>query len=120
MSYFALSLDADHDLHLTPSGELATVRDAAAVAQLVTQHLKFWAGEWFLDTSAGVPWLEFVFVIPFDQATAEAVIKDAILAVPGVRGITAFDVEIMRSSRRLNVWRLTILTEFDEEVTVNA
>lgn len=120
MSYLALSLDASHDLHLTASGELATVRDAAAVAQLVTQHLKFWSGEWFLDTSIGVPWLEFVFVRPFDQATAEAVIKDAILAVPGVREITAFDVEFLPSSRRLNVWRLTILTEFDEEVSVNA
>lgn len=96
------------------------VRDAQAVAQMVVQHLKFWSGEWFLDTRVGVPWLEFVFVRPFDQAIAEAVVKDAIMSVPGVKAITAFDVEIEPSTRRFNVWRLTIHTEFEEEVSINA
>lgn len=120
MSYFALSLDARHDLHLGDDGSLATVTDAAAVAQHVTQHLKFWEGEWFLDTTAGVPWLEFVFVRPFDQAVSETVLKDAILGVPGVREIVAFGVEFHPTRREFEAYDVQILTEFDEVVTINA
>jgi hypothetical protein len=121
MNYFGLSLDpVAHDLHLGDDGDLATVRDAAAVAQHVKQHLKFWEGEWFLDTTAGVPWIRFVFVKPFDRAVAEAVVKDALLSVPGVTEILAFDAAFHPERRHFEVYGVQLQTEFDEVVTINA
>lgn len=120
MSYFAPSLDASHDLHLDDDGNLAVVTDAAAVAQRVTQHLKFWEGEWFLDTTVGVPWMEFVFVRPFDQAVSETVLKDALLGVPGVTGIVAFGIDFQPSRREFQAYDVQLQTEFDEVVTINA
>lgn len=118
--YFALSLDGDHDLYLDGDGSLAIIRDSAAIAQRVTQHLKSWTGEWFLDTEAGVPWLQFVFVRPFDRAIAEAVIKDAVLAVPGVAEIETFAMEFHPDRRHVEVYDLEIRTVYDETVSVNA
>lgn len=121
MSYFAPSLDPEtHDLHVTDDGDLATVLDAAAVAQHVKQHLKFWEGEWFLDTTAGVPWIRFVFVKPFDRAVAEAVVKDALLSVPGVTEILSFDASFHAERRHFEVYGVQLQTEFDEVVTINA
>lgn len=115
---FALSLNDAHDLHLVGGG-LAVVTGDAAIAQRVKQHLRFWSGEWFLDVTAGVPWLEFVFVRPFDQAVAEAVIKDAVLAVPGVAEIVSFDLELRPERREAKVHLMEIRTINNETVRVN-
>lgn len=119
MTYKALSLDlTTHDLEIT-NNSLVIVTDARAVAQRVKQHLRLFAGEWFLNTESGVPWIEFVFTKPFDQATAEAVIKDAIMRVPGVVEITSFAMDFRPERRQADVYDLRIRTEFDEEVLVN-
>jgi hypothetical protein len=114
----AISLDSSHDLHLV-GGDLATVTDAAAVAQRVKQHLKFWHGEWFLDRTAGVQWVEFVFVRPFDQGIAEAVLKEAVLGVLGVASIESFDVEFQPERRGWIIHEMQLRTTFDETVTLN-
>lgn len=114
----ALSLNSNHDLELV-GGNLVMVRDAAAVAQLVEQHLKTWSGEWFLDRRVGVQWIEFVFVRPFDQGVAEAVLKEAVLGVPGVASIESFDVEFKPERRGFIVHEMQLKTIFDETVTIN-
>lgn len=116
---FALSLDDSHDLHLDAGGNLATVEDSAAIAQRVEQHLKFWRGEWFIDRRVGVPWIEYVFVRPFDQGIAEAVLKDAVMGVPGVTEIVAFDVELQPERRGWIIHDLQLRTIYDDTVSVN-
>lgn len=119
MTYKALALDLQtHDLEIT-NNSIVIVADARAVAQRVKQHLRSFLGEWFLNTESGVPWLEFVFVKPFDQPTAEAVIKDAVMQVPGVIEITSFAMDFRPECRQADVYDLRIRTEFDEEVSVN-
>lgn len=107
-----------HDMHFDVSGNLKMVSDVEAVAQLVRQHLEFYQGEWFLDTDAGVPWFQFIYVEPFDQLTAESLLKETILNVPGVTDIVEFEVTIHVEDRGFYLTRVIISTEYDMEVQV--
>lgn len=119
MTYKALAVDPrTHDLTFI-NGSLAMVSNSEAIAQRVKQHLRMYAGEWFLDTSVGVPWIEYVFTNPFDQAIAEAIVKDAVLAVPGVVEILSFGANFYPRNRQFDIYEMQIRTEFDEVVTLN-
>lgn len=117
MTHFGLAIDQDtRDLFLAPDGNLATVTGAEAVAQHVRQRLKTYKGEWFLDTTAGVPWLEQIMGDGFNPALAEAVVKAEILDTHGVVEITSFSVTFDASVRRLVIKDIAVLTTYDQEV----
>jgi hypothetical protein len=86
------------------------VDSRAAVAQEVFTTLMLLQGEWFLDTTAGVPWLTQVMgvnTIPlYDQ-----VIKQAILNVQAVTAIASYTSILNRATRVLAV-TVTIDTQF--------
>ncbi len=86
------------------------VDSRAAVAQEVMTTLLLFQGEWFLDTTAGVPWLTKVTgvntITLYDQ-----VIKDAILNVQGVTAIVNYSSTLNRATRALSV-SATIDTQF--------
>lgn len=107
-----------HDIQFDAGGSLKTVTDGEAVAQRVRQHIEFYQGEWFLDTEVGVPWFQFIFVEPFDQSTAETFLKAEILDVEGVAEITEFVVSVDKRARSFNLTRVTIRTDFNDEVKV--
>lgn len=86
------------------------VDSRAAVAQEVTTTLLVFQGEWFLDVTAGVPWLTQVVgvnTIPiYDQ-----IIKQAILNVQGVTAIAVYSSVLNRATRSLAI-TATIDTQF--------
>lgn len=107
-----------NDLFLRPDGQLAVVRDAEAIGQHVRQRLKFFEGEWFLDTTAGVPWLDEILGKAYDPALAEAVTKKEILDTDGVVEITAFSVRYNRVNRGMDIHSVELLTDYDSEVQI--
>lgn len=77
-----------------------------AIVQTVRCELRFQLGEWFLDTTKGVPWIRnssgakpILGVFPADLAYAEATIKAAIMRVDGVHALTAFTLDFNHSTR---------------------
>lgn len=117
MNHFGLAIDQDtRDLFLAPDGNLATVKDAEAVAQHVRQRLSTYKGEWFLDTTAGVPWLEQIMGKGYDPALAEAVVKAEILDTHGVVEITSFSIGFDAARRRLIIKDIVVMTTYDQEV----
>lgn len=58
-------------------------------------------GEWFLDTSAGVPYLQNIAIKPADFPFAEAVIKQTISETDGVASIESFSMEYDGTTREL-------------------
>lgn len=119
MTHIGLAIDqATNDLYLAPSGDLMVVRDARAVGEHVRQRLKAFQGEWFLDTTAGVAWLDRIFAKQYDPAMAEAVVKAEILNTDGVREITSFSVGFSADARRLDIGNIEVLTIYDEVVAV--
>lgn len=118
-TFFALAIDQKtNDLFLDADGNLATVTDAEAVGQHTRQRLQTYQGEWFLDTTAGVPWLSDILGRQYDPALAEAVIKAEIFKTLGVTGITSFSTSFSRETRHLSAFAITIETIFDQEVSI--
>jgi hypothetical protein len=85
---------------LSPSGDFLfgngvqnyLVNSPQAVAQCVYTALRLLLGEWFLDTTAGVPWL--TKVIGFGtESTQDTVVRNAILGVQGVTEILSYNSE---------------------------
>jgi len=104
------ALTATGDYSFGQGSDNYLVDSRAAVAQEVQTTLLLFQGEWFLDTTVGVPWFTQVVgvgTIPsYDQ-----VIKQAIQNVQGVTGIANYSSTLNRASRALTV-SATIDTEF--------
>lgn len=109
VDYVGLHLDeATNDLAFDALGALRTVAGKEAVGQHARQRFMSFVGEWFLDTSAGLPWLPgnrtgFAILGNYDQGPAESVMKAEIRATPGVMELLAFEARITRPSRGLIV-----------------
>jgi len=120
MTHFALAIDqTTNDLFLDASGNLAVVQGAQAVGQHCRQRLKTFAGEWFLDTSAGVPWIDEIFQKKYDPIMAEAIIKEQIFDTSGVTGIEDFNVSLDSVTRNLLVKRIKVQTIYEGVVLIN-
>lgn len=117
---FGLAIDqTTNDLFVNPTtGDMGVVTDAAAIAQHVRQRLKTFLGEWFLDTEAGVPWLDELFGRPYDPALAESIVKEEVLNTDGVKEILSFSVGFDRTKRNLIIREIEVLTVYDEKVIV--
>ena len=122
MTHIGLSLQSangePYDLHLDGTGNLAVVSDAEAVGQHVRQRLKTYSGEWFLDTRAGVTWLDDVLGQSYDPSLAEALIKAEILNTDGVKEIASFSATFNKERRELTAFSISVLTDYDEEITL--
>jgi hypothetical protein len=95
------SLDYHHD---TPDG----------VAQAVATRLRLLAGEWFVDTDAGVPYQTGILGTG-TQFSRDAVIRDAVLNTQGVTGIDAYSSIFEPNSRNFSV-SITITTVYGAAV----
>jgi hypothetical protein len=88
---------------------------AEAVAQKVRTRLDLLQGEWFLDTGAGVPYMDNDYVTkaitdkPADTAWADAVIQAEVLDTDGVQAITSYSSNFNRSTRTFTV-QITLTT----------
>lgn len=103
MSY-DIQLDTlTHDLVIAPNGDLLLVDEARRVAQQVKVTLLAFRGEWFMDTSFGVPYLEDILVKNPRPSIMNAVLRAAILAVPGVNRIKSLRLDFDRARRALTV-----------------
>ena len=93
---------------LSPTGDstifsgntLFLINEPSAVAQAVLTRLRLFQGEWFLDTTLGMPW--FQQVLGFNtQAARDAAIQNTILGTPGVNQIVSYTSTVV--DRKLQV-----------------
>lgn len=112
-----LRLDTDGDL-LLDNGELELNAGLGSIRQHLAIRLKFFLGEWFLDTGAGVPYFQEVFVDRVNLSAMEAVFKSAITATPGVIELQAFTLDFSGRTLTINFRALTDfgILNFTEEV----
>ncbi len=115
-----LQLDID-DWDLTfPAGstDLTLVSGVDAIRQHLSQRLKTFMGEWFLDTRIGVPYFQQVLVKNPDPVVLDSVFKAVIVNTPGILELTDFALQVDRSTRQLKLTFTAATTEgelcFDE------
>lgn len=94
------------------------VNSPDAVAQVIGSRLGLWVGEWFLDTSAGTPWMQQV--IGFGtQPLYDQAIRERILGSPGVLSLTQYSSQFTASARSLAV-TATVSTLYGSTAAVGA
>lgn len=85
------------------NGDLMIVNNGERVSQQVLITLREWLGEWFLKTSDGVPYLEYILVKNPNEAHVRQVLSEAIRSVEGVKGVTELEFAFNRILRTLTV-----------------
>lgn len=102
-------LDSNWDMTLG-KGALNYASGAEATQQRVRANLLGLLGEWFLDTTFGVPWFAPgpdgsppIMGVPRNLQYAEAQIKKTILGTDGVQAITNFFMNFNTQTRALTV-----------------
>jgi hypothetical protein len=83
------ALDSNNDI-LVRNGRLAIVENSEEAVQHVRTRLQFYTAEWFLDLSAGTPWLQEIFVVPTNLNNIESIIKTRIVLTPGILKLSEF------------------------------
>ena len=93
---------ASNDL-VIKNNDLILIDNAERVAQQVLITLRFWLGEWFLDTREGVPYLEYVLVKNPNMSHIRQILTEKIQSVEGVKRIISLDFDFRRVARELYV-----------------
>lgn len=97
------ALDSNNDL-IVENGSFQLVNDAAETVQHVRSRLLFYLEEWFLDTQAGTPYFQQIFIKPANLANAESILKSRILNTPEVLRLIEFSLDYEGpTTRKLNV-----------------
>lgn len=100
---YDLALDiAKHDL-VIKNNDLLIVDNAKRVAQQIQITLKFWLGEWFLNTTEGVPYLEYILVKNPNENHIRQIFTEKIQMIEGVKNILHLNLNLERIKRVLNV-----------------
>lgn len=73
------------------------------IEEHLEQRLRTLFGDWFLDTSLGIPYFEEVFQKPFNASVVESIFINEILATPGVIRLIEFNMDIDKLTRNLKV-----------------
>lgn len=97
-----LKLDDTHDLELD-NGDLLLTEGIDRTRQFLSQRLKFFEGEWFLDTDLGIAYFDEVFVKNPDPIALDTIFKDVILDTPGVLGLEEYEMLLDTATRELKL-----------------
>lgn len=85
------------------NNDLQIVGGRAAIRQDVAQTLKFLYGEWFLDTTKGIPYFQSILVKGPDLNAIQAIFINAILSVNGVLELQDFRFGFDAPTRALSI-----------------
>lgn len=94
-----IKIDQTTQKFVLKDGDLVLTTGVEAIAQFVAQRVKTFLGEWFLDTTEGIPYFEKAFKKNPNIIEVEAMIKDVIMKTPGIIELTAFSFDFNSPTR---------------------
>lgn len=109
MRYRQLSPTGDYTFGASQLNLL--IDSPATVGQSVLTNLELFFGEWYLDTTVGVPYFQGILG-KNSQALADSIIQDYVANIFGVTGIVNFESELSPSTRSYRITNLTVDTIF--------
>ena len=98
-----LEIDTNTNDLIPRFNNLAVVTGSAAVAQLCESRLSVFEGEFFLDRSTGLPYLQSIFKKETDRALIDSFFKNVILSVDQVTKILSYYAEFIGAERKYSV-----------------
>ena len=97
-----IRLDMNGDIDIT-NGEMSLTKGIDGIVQHLKQRLRFFYGEWFLDKTKGVPYIQQILRKNPEPVIVDSILKRAILETPGVLELLEFSIEIINVSRELKL-----------------
>ena len=95
-------LDDSGDVDIT-SNDLSLVTGPDEVKQLLTQRLRTFLSEWFLDNTVGIPYIQSIFQKQSDFNLTRSLILTEIAQTPGVLEVQEYELDYTRGNRKLDV-----------------
>jgi hypothetical protein len=105
-----------NDLQIT-NGDLSLATGTTEIAQNVQQRLQVWLGEWFLNTTIGVPYRQQILVKNPNLDLVQADLISAIVSTPGVTQVLDFSFSYSATNRTLSV-QAKIQTSTGQAITI--
>ena len=90
----------DHDI-LIKDGDFLLIDNAERVAQKIKVNLLTFLGEWFLDNTWGVPYLEYILVKQPNQDLIKQILSEQISSVDDVKSLNALELDYQVKVRTL-------------------
>lgn len=100
--------DTYGDLTFT-NNSLTFVEGADEVVQRLRQRLRTFLGEWFLDTSLGVPYFQEILKKNPQQGVVDAILKKHIVNTPGVINLLEY-VFVVNTAERTSTLTFKVLS----------
>jgi hypothetical protein len=108
-----------HDL-IIKDLDLVLIDGIDQIAQNLNITLRFFLGEWYLDTTVGIPYYQYFFIKNPNQIQVDSFLMNAIYDTPGVTNITAYASKYSAPGREYSVefTASTIAGDTEIEVTL--
>lgn len=100
----------NHDLEVSNGDFALCPTEVDSIAQAMTIRIKTLAGEWFLDTSIGVPYLTEILGQKRNERFIRQMLLPEIQAVHGVQHIKDFEAK-EEPHRKLSISFAAVLTD---------
>ena len=99
-------------------GDLSFVTGIEAVRQDIEMTLRTFLEETPYDSSAGVPWLQVIFVKGTPTTAIEFIIQETILGVDGVTEVLELTTVLDRAARTLTIEGRVVALDEEFPITV--
>lgn len=100
----------DHDI-IIKDGDFLIIDNAERVAQQIKVRILTFLGEWFLDNTHGIPYLEYILVKQPNPALIKQILSEQISAVNDVKSLTSIELDYDVKNRTLIV-NYEVTTDF--------
>jgi len=95
-----IKLDTNWDIEIANS-DLSLTEGREGIQQHLSQRLKTFFGEYFLNNKIGVPYLQQICVKGYNPIVVDSILKNVVINTPGIIRITKWNILIDRSLRQL-------------------
>ena len=100
---YDLALNVDSWDFVLLNNDLVLIDNAERIGQQIKITLQFWFKEWFLDTTKGIPYLEYICIKNPNLQHIRQIFREAIQSVPGVDSVTQLSLSVNAKERILTV-----------------
>ena len=100
---YDLALNVDSWDLVFQDNDLLLIDNAERIGQQIKITLQFWFEEWFLDTTQGIPYLQYICIKNPNLQHIRQIFRKAILSVEGVEYVNELTLSVDAKQRILTV-----------------
>ena len=104
---------ATYDIDVT-NHEFTVIGEDEAIAQQLGVRMRYFLGEWFLDTAQGIPFYRDILVKNPNTSLVREIFRDVIESTPGIARVVTLSLDLQAATRQLNITFKALLDSGEE------